>query len=139
MTMRWMGLDIGEKRIGVAISDEDGRIAFPLRVLERTVPEADAALLARWAAEERADGIVVGEPFDLSGRAGPAVRRVRAFADVLRRHWSGPLEFIDERFSTAEAQRILLAADASRARRRQVVDKMAAALILQHFLEREAS
>ena len=138
-TMRWMGLDIGEKRIGVAVSDEDARFAFPLCVLNRSLLDDDVLHVVQLAAKQQAGGIVVGEPLDLSGRAGPAVRRVRTFADALRRHWSGPLEFVDERFSTAEAQRVLLAADASRARRRQVVDKMAAALILQHFLEREAS
>lgn len=136
--MRWMGLDIGEKRIGVAISDEDARIAFPVCVLQyHSLPDV-VVQVAQLATQRQVGGIVVGEPLDLSGHAGTAVRRVQRFVDALRHHWSGPVQFIDERFSTAEAHRILLDADTSRARRRQVVDKMAATLILQHFLEREA-
>lgn len=135
--MRWLGLDIGQKRIGVALSDEAEMFAFPLTVIQRTTLAADVAAVLALIAEHGVTGVAVGEPLELSGRAGAAVRRTRTFTDALAGRFGGELIFVDERFSTAEAERVLLSADASRARRRQVVDKLAAAVILQQHLERK--
>lgn len=111
--------------------------AFPLTVIARTSLAADVAAVLRLMTEHGAEGVVVGEPLELSGKVGAAVLRTRVFTDALRKSYAGELIFVDERFSTVEAERILLSADTSRARRRQVVDKMAAALILQQHLERK--
>ena len=137
--MRWMSLDIGQKRIGVAISDESETFAFPLTVIERTRVVEDVKAVLALVVEHDVAGLVVGEPLELSGAAGAAVLRTRAFTDALTAVYDGEVVFVDERFSTAEAERMLVSADASRARRRQVVDKVAAAVILQQYLERKKS
>ncbi len=111
--------------------------AFPLTVVHRTSLAADVAAVLRLMAEHGATGLVVGEPLEMSGKVGAAVLRTRTFTDALRKKFSGELIFVDERFSTVEAERVLLSADTSRARRRQVVDKVAAAVILQQYLERK--
>jgi len=136
--MRALGLDVGTKTIGVAISDELGIAAHPLDVLSRHGTDADVTAVMAIAIERDARAIVVGIPYELSGREGHRAKRVRVLFDALRGALPPGVELHeqDERFTTAEAQRVLIAADVSRARRKEVVDKQAAALILQGWLDR---
>lgn len=131
--MRVMGLDVGDKTVGVAISDELGICASPRTVLPRDGREW--AAVARMAEEEAVGEIVVGMPVSLSGEAGAQAEKVARFIRTLRAKVTAPVREWDERLSTVEAERVLLAADASRARRRQVIDKLAATLILQGYLD----
>ena len=131
-----IGIDAGTKTLGLALSDVTRTIASPLTVLRRTKFKADAAELLRIAAEHRITGFVLGLPTNLDGTAGPRVQATRAFARNLNALCELPILLWDERLSTAAAERTLLEADASRKRRAQVVDKLAAAIILQGALDR---
>lgn len=135
--MRALGLDVGSKTIGVAVSDELGLAAHPDRVIQRQGTAADVAAVIAIAAAREVGAVVVGMPFELSGAIGPRARRVRVFIDALRAKLPAaiPIEELDERFTTAEAERVLLRADVSRAKRKDVIDKQAAALILQGWLD----
>jgi putative holliday junction resolvase len=135
---RLIGVDLGAKTIGLAISDLERRLASPLRTLPRGAFARDADALTAIFAEFDIAGIVVGLPLSLSGRDGPRAQSTRAFAHNLSKRTSLPIVFWDERFSTAVVTRSLIANDVSRARRAQVVDKMAAAYILQGALDRLA-
>jgi putative Holliday junction resolvase len=132
-----MGLDVGSKTIGVAISDELGIAANPVATLSRRGTANDAAQVASLAEAREVGDVVVGWPLDLSGRVGLRARRVQVFIDALRAALPAEvgLHRWDERFSTVAAERVLLEADLSRARRRQVVDRQAAAFILQGWLD----
>jgi putative Holliday junction resolvase len=136
--MRALGLDVGQKTIGVAISDEAGIAAHPLDVLARHGTAADVAAIGALVRDRGVTAIVVGIPYELSGREGHRARRVRVLYDALRVALPPEVELHeqDERFTTAEASRVLLEADLSRARRKQVIDQQAAALILQGWLDR---
>lgn len=133
---RWMGLDLGSKTIGLSLSDVTLTVATPLETIRRTKFSVDVARLLALAAEHGVGGFVVGLPVNMDGSEGPAAQSARAFARNLEKLTPIPLTFWDERMSTAAVTRTLLEADASRARRAQVVDKMAAAYILQGALER---
>jgi putative holliday junction resolvase len=133
---RLIGLDLGTKTIGLAISDVERRLASPLRTLPRGAFSKDAEALAAIFSEFDVVGIVLGLPLDLDGRDNPRAQSTRAFARNLATRISLPIVFWDERFSTAAVTRALIANDVSRARRAQVVDKMAAAYILQGALDR---
>jgi putative Holliday junction resolvase len=138
--MRALGVDLGSKHIGVALSDALLLTAQPLCSLPRKDDAADTRAVAALAKENEADTVVIGLPLDLSGAVGPNARRAQRFADALRGQFEGAIALWDERFSTAAVQRTLLEADLSRARRKQVVDKVAAAYILQGWLDaRQAS
>jgi len=139
--MRVLGLDVGTKTIGVALSDALGIAANPLLTIERVGTMGDVQRVAALVAEHSVKAIVVGLPFELSGRVGPRARRVRILIDALRRGVSGTCEVHewDERFSTAAAERVLLEADLSRKKRKQVIDKQAAAYILQGWLDARSS
>lgn len=134
-----MGLDLGTRTIGIAISDPGRRIATPLMVIRRSKFTADAAQLVKQIAIHRPVGLVVGLPINMDGSEGARAQATRAFV----RNFAGisdlPIAFWDERLSTAAVTRTLLEADASRKRRGEVVDKMAAAYILQGALDRMAS
>jgi putative Holliday junction resolvase len=132
-----MGLDVGSKTIGVAISDELGIAANPITTLSRRGTAADAAEVASLAARREVAAVVVGWPLELSGLVGPRARRVQVFIDALRAALPGavPVHIWDERFSTVAAERVLLEADLSRRKRRQVIDRQAAAYILQGWLD----
>lgn len=132
-----MGLDVGDRRIGVAISDELGLTASPRVVLRRDGQEW--AQIARMAQEEQVAEIVVGMPRALSGAPGPQAEKVARFIATLRARVNVPVREWDERLSTVTAERVLLEADASRARRRQVLDKLAASVILQSYLDYQRS
>lgn len=131
-----MGLDLGTKTIGLAISDPDRRIASPLLTIERTKFTADAEALLREAAARAIAGLVIGLPLNMDGSEGSRVQATRAFARNLSRLTAMPMLFWDERLSTAAVTRMLIEADTSRKRRGEVVDKMAAAYILQGALDR---
>jgi putative Holliday junction resolvase len=131
-----IGIDAGTKTLGLALSDITRTIASPLTVIRRTKFKDDAAELLRAAAEHRIGGFVLGLPTNLDGTAGPRVQATRAFARNLNALSELPILLWDERLSTAAAERTLLEADASRRRRAQVIDKLAAAIILQGALDR---
>lgn len=135
-TGRLIGIDAGTKTLGLALSDVTRTIASPLTVLQRKRFKEDAADLLRIAKEHAAAGFVLGLPTNLDGTAGPRVQATRAFAKNLNALTPLPILLWDERLSTAEAERTLLAADASRKRRAAVIDKLAATIILQGALDR---
>lgn len=134
--MRVLGLDPGERRIGLAISDDLGLTAQPLGFVERRNVDADLRRVAELCARHGVQRVVVGLPLRLDGRPGPEAERAQAFARRLAAHLSIPVETWDERLTTRVAERALLEADASRARRRRRVDAVAAAVMLQSYLER---
>jgi putative Holliday junction resolvase len=133
---RLLGLDLGEKTIGLALSDTSRSVATPFRTLKRGKFAADAARLDSMISVEGIGGLVVGLPLNMDGRDGPSAQSARAFA----RNWANrseiPVILWDERLSTSAVTRTLIDADASRRRRAEVVDKMAAAYILQGALDR---
>lgn len=139
-TCRAVGLDLGDRRIGVALSDRDGTVALPLEVVERTGDTArDHRRLAEIVAEADADVVVVGLPLSLDGSAGPAARKVRAEVDLLDRLFDVPVVTWDERLSTVEAARSLRAAGVTARAQRAVIDKVAASVILQGWLDHRAN
>jgi putative holliday junction resolvase len=135
--MRALGLDVGSKTIGVAITDEANIAAHPLVVLEREGTTRDAARVHDLVREHQISDVVIGIPYELSGKIGHRARRVGELASAIREACGPDVAFHeqDERFTTAEAERILIAADVSRARRREVIDRQAAAIILQTWLD----
>ena len=132
------GLDLGTKTIGVAISDTRRAIASPAETIRRTKFGKDAEALLALAAGRDAAGFVLGLPRNMDGSEGPRCQSTRAFARNLSRLTDLPIGFWDERLSTVAVERTLLDADQSRKRRAEVVDKMAAAYILQGALDRLA-
>jgi putative Holliday junction resolvase len=135
MTMRIMGLDVGDRTIGVAVSDAFGWTAQGLEVIRRTSLERDLIRLKELVQQCEVSSFVVGLPKNMNGTLGPQGEKVLAFVDVLKEAAGLPVELWDERLTTVAAQKTLISADVSRAKRRQVVDKMAAALILQGYLD----
>ena len=132
-----LALDVGERRIGAAISDPSESYALPVRTLERAGGvRDDLSAIVELAREYGATTIVVGDPLRLSGERGPAARKMDEFAANLAKAFDGRVERVDERLTTAQANRTLLAADVSRKRRKGVVDQLAAALILETYLAR---
>jgi putative Holliday junction resolvase len=136
---RVVGIDLGARRIGVAVSDGLGLTAQPHATIARHGGARDLEAIAAVVKEFSADAVVLGLPLDPEGQEGSAARSVRTFAERLRGALAVPVELIDESFSTVEAEEVLLAADLSRARRRQVVDRVAAAVILQRWLDRKTA
>jgi putative Holliday junction resolvase len=137
--MSILALDVGERRVGLAISDPSKTFSLPLEVLERTAIREDVARIVAIATERSVEVIVVGDPVRLGGERGLACEKIDKFVADLARVWKGPIERIDERLTTAQATRSLIAADVSRKKRRQVVDKLAAALILDTYLARRTT
>jgi putative Holliday junction resolvase len=133
---RLIGIDAGTKTLGLALSDVTRTIASPLVVLRRKRFKEDAAELLRLADEHGVSGFVLGLPTNLDGTTGPRVQATRAFAKNLNALTPLPILLWDERLSTAEAERTLIAADTSRKRRAEVIDKIAATIILQGALDR---
>jgi putative holliday junction resolvase len=133
--VRALGLDVGSKTIGVAVSDELGLLAHPRLTLARKGTRADAEAVAALVEKEGAGRVVVGLPLTLEGEVGPRARRVLVLVDALRARLAIPVDTWDERFSTAAAERALIELDVSRARRRAVIDAHAAAHILQGWLD----
>ncbi|MEM7773972.1 MAG: Holliday junction resolvase RuvX [Pseudomonadota bacterium] len=131
-----IGLDLGTKTIGIAVSDPSRMIASPLTTLPRTKFRADCQQLERIIQDRTVVGIVLGLPTNLDGSSGPRVQSTRAYARNLVAALARPVLLWDERLTTVEAERVLIAADASRKRRDEVIDKVAAGLILQSAVDR---
>lgn len=133
---RLLGLDLGTKTIGLALSDVSRTIATPLETLARKKFTQDAEALLKLVAKYDVGGLVLGLPISMDGTEGPRCQSTRSFATNLLKIRDIPITFWDERLSTAAVTRTLLEADASRARRAELVDKLAAAYILQGALDR---
>ncbi|PVA10973.1 Holliday junction resolvase RuvX [Pelagivirga sediminicola] len=131
-----MGLDLGDKTIGVAVSDPLLSVASPLETVRRRKFGLDAARLLEIAAARRIGGIILGLPRNMDGSEGPRCQSTRAFARNLTRLTDLPIGYWDERLSTVAAERALLEADTSRKRRAEVIDNIAASYILQGVLDR---
>jgi putative Holliday junction resolvase len=132
---RLLGLDLGEKTIGLALSDTTLTVATPFKTLKRGKFKDDAAILMGLIADHHIGGLIVGLPLNMDGSEGPGVQSARAFARNFGALSDCPVVMVDERLSTAAVTRTLIDADASRRRRASVVDKMAAAYILQGAMD----
>jgi putative Holliday junction resolvase len=135
---RLMGLDLGTKTIGLALSDVERRIASPLETIRRTKFRQDAEQLLAHATRQGVVALVIGLPLNMDGSEGPRVQSTQAFVRNLKGLTDLPVLYWDERLSTAAVTRTLIEADRSRAKRAELVDKMAAAYILQGLLDRLA-
>lgn len=132
---RVLGLDLGTKTIGLALSDAGRMIATPYETVKRTKLKADLARLSDIITQEGVAALVLGLPFNMDGSEGPRCQATRQFADDLGKVIDLPLAFWDERLSTYAAEQMLIEADLSRKRRQEVIDKVAAAVILQGCLD----
>jgi len=135
---RVIAIDLGARRIGVAITDALRMTAQPEATIARRGGQRDLDAIADLVRAHDAERIVLGLPLSPEGEVGRAAASVQAFAARLRQAVDVPVELIDESFSTVEAEEVLLAADLSRARRREVIDKVAAAVILRRWLDTNA-
>lgn len=133
-----MALDIGDRTIGVACSDEGLILASPVETIQRRGPKADSIRVDTLVKERGVTRVVAGLPLTLRGEEGPQCAKVHEFVETLRRRLKVPVEMWDERLSTREAERTLIAANVSRAGRKEVIDQMAAVLILQTYLDARA-
>lgn len=133
--MRIMGLDVGEKRIGIAVSDPLGWTAQGHSVLQRTTLNKDLANLQELCRQLECQLLVVGLPRNMNGTLGPKAEEIQEFARSLQERTGIPLVYWDERLTTRSAERVLLEADMSRRKRKQVIDKVAAVHILQGYLD----
>ncbi len=136
--MTWMGIDIGRRRYGIAVTDGSGSIAYPLTTLSAGkggAPPIEA--LSKLVAERKVVGVVVGLPGRMDGSHGPAARNAESVAEQLRVELGVTVELWDERLTTAEAERLLVMAGVRRKKRKGATDRIAAAIILQSFLDRQ--
>ena len=132
--MRTLALDIGKRRIGVAVSDPLGLVARPVATVQSVSLNVDVARITEMARELEAEKIVVGDPIHMSGDSGSMSRRAHKFGEVLREVSGLPVEFCDERLTTIEAQRILEDSGVPQKKMREQIDAVAAAVILQSYL-----
>jgi putative Holliday junction resolvase len=130
-----MGLDLGAKRVGVALSDEMGWTAQALTVLERKPSDKFIAAVKDLVAKHQVTCLVLGLPRNMDGSLGPEAQRVLSMVSELKKHLDVELTTWDERLSSSAAERVLIEADVRRSKRKTVVDKIAAALILQNYLD----
>lgn len=130
-----IGIDVGDKTLGIALSDRTRMIATALETIERTKFTADAARVAELVAKHAVCAFVIGLPYNLDGSLGPRVQATKAFARNLERVVPLPIALFDERLSTVAAERMLIDADVSRKKRKDVIDQVAAAIILQGALD----
>ncbi len=133
---RLIGVDVGTKTLGLALSDLSRTIASGLETIRRTKFKADAERLVALVREHKVAGLVIGLPISLDGSSGPRAQASQSFARLIGPLADVPILMWDERLTTAQAERLLIEADASRKRRAEVIDKMAATLILQGALDR---
>jgi putative Holliday junction resolvase len=133
--MRSLGLDVGEKRIGVALSDPEGIMAIPLTAIQRESDTADIQAILNLVEQHGVERIVVGLPRSLNGSIGLQAEKIMAFSDMLRQEVEIPVEDWDERFSTVAAERLLIEAKVRGAKRKKHRDAIAASLILQGYLD----
>ena len=131
--MRVLALDIGDRRVGVAVSDPSGKLARPVTTVKRT--GRDFQVITDLVAEHAVDRVVAGYPSNMDGSVGAQARRVESYVDGLRRHVSVPIELWDERLSSVEAERMMVEAGRSASYRRNRIDAVAAAVILQSYLD----
>lgn len=134
---RYLGLDYGEKRIGVALSDPTGFLAQPLKTIHYKSTKQAIEEICRIAAENQVAGVVLGLPLNMSGGDSRKTREVREFAEKLRQKLSVPLELLDERLTTRQAHQTLRQMGKKPSRNRQIVDQMAAQYILQTYLDQK--
>ena len=132
---RLLGLDVGEKTIGLALSDARRTIASPLSTIERSKFSKDIEALKKIIADHAVGGLVIGYPVNMDGSLGPRTQSIRTFAAHLQKPIDLPMLLWDERMSTMVVERVMLDADLSRQRRQQLVDKLAASYMLQGFLD----
>lgn len=137
--MRILGLDVGDRTIGVAVSDELGWTAQGLEVIRRSDWENDVKRLRELVETHQVSRVVVGYPKNMNGTIGPRAEMAAEFAQDLAEALTLPVTLWDERLTTMEAERMLVAADISRAKRKKVIDKMAAVLILQNYLQAQSN
>lgn len=137
--MRILGLDVGDRTIGVAVSDLMGWTAQGLEVIKRTDEKQDLHRLQEIVQQYEVESIVVGLPKNMNGTVGPQGEKVQHFAQKIKDTLNLSLEFWDERLTTVAAEKLLIGADVSRGKRKKVIDKMAAAFILQGYLDFKAS
>jgi len=128
--MRVLGLDVGDKRIGVAVSDPEGRMAWGIEVVRRRGKRADLTEILRLARENEAERIVVGLPLSMDGSVGPQAQKTLAFCQALSRRASVPVETWDERLSSVAAERLMTETGTRRAEKKEKSDMVAAAIIL---------
>jgi putative Holliday junction resolvase len=133
--VRILGLDIGEKRIGVAVSDPSGTVATPLAVIDARKALGDGRELARLVVDYEAELLVAGLPLSLDGSEGPQAARVRSAAERLAKFVALPLEYADERLSSTSARRAMTEAGVSDRDKRGSIDMVAAAIFLQSYLD----
>jgi len=133
-----MGLDVGEKRIGVALSDPLGWTAQGHSVVLRRNTDADLQALAQIAGENQVERVVIGFPRNMNGTVGFKAQEIQKFGQMLEQTLKLPVEYWDERLSTVSAEKVLIAADVSRKKRKGVIDMLAAVNILQNYLDRQA-
>lgn len=133
--MRTMGLDYGERRIGVAISDAFGWTAQGSEVIDKKLVKDELGRIEELVKLHEVDNVIVGLPKNMNGTIGPSGENCIAFAERLRQKLGLPVQLWDERLTTVAAERTLLEADVSRSKRKQVIDKMAAAILLQSYLD----
>ncbi len=130
--------DIGDKRIGVAVSDPFGSMALPVETYYRKNFETDLATLAKMAADRPADVIVCGLPLNVDGTPSEQTAKTQSFVEELKKHTNIPIEFQDERYSTKEAHRVLISQNMRREKRKSYVDSVAASFILEDYMRRTA-
>jgi putative Holliday junction resolvase len=136
--MRILGLDVGERRIGVAVADEGVRVALPITLVERSDLPADLDAIARLVQEQGAEAVVIGLPISLNGSLGPQAEAVKSFGQDLAARLSVPIEYWDERLSSVEAQRRLASAGHRGPKAKARRDAAAAAIVLQSYLDAQA-
>jgi putative Holliday junction resolvase len=134
--MRILGLDLGDKKIGMALSDPMGWTAQGLEVItSKGSANADIAKIKEYVERYEVEKVIIGLPLNMDGSSGPRAEKAKAFADRMGKRLKIAVEMIDERLTTVAAEKLLIEADLSRKKRRKVVDKMAAVLILQSYLD----
>ena len=133
--MRILGLDVGTRTIGVAVSDPLGLTAQGVTTIRRASLDEDLQALKQLIDQYEAEELMIGLPLNLNGTAGPSVEMARAFGEACGAAWDIKITYRDERYSTVAAERLLLEGDVSRKKRKQVIDKMAAAYVLQGYLD----
>lgn len=135
---RALGLDVGDRRIGLALSDSGGILASPLTIIEHTTVTADIEAILKIAKEREVERIIVGLPRLMNGDIGPQAKKVQIFAEAMRSKTAIPLEFRDERLTTVTAVRLKQETSSKKKKRNLRYDAMAAAVILQDYLEEMA-
>ena len=133
--MRYLGLDIGDRWIGVAVSDPSGKLASPLTIIGRTKDMADLEAIGSIIEQNDVGRIIVGLPRSMNGSLGRQAEKVQEFTDQLRRHVEVPMEFRDERLTTVSANRLMRESSIKKSKTKARDDAIAAALILQSFLD----